>query len=189
MSKKLIFASNNPHKLEEIRNALNPIQIFSLSDLNILEEIEENGPTLEANASIKSNYIFKKYKLDCFSDDSGLEIDALNMSPGVHSARYAGNTEANIEKVLKNLKDQENRKAQFRTVISLIKNNQEYFFEGIVKGKISKEKKGVSGFGYDPIFIPDGFDKSFAEMSLTEKNSISHRALAIKKLVEHLKNY
>lgn len=196
MSKKLVFASNNPNKLLEIKNVLPHLHIVSLEEIGCTDEIEEYGKTLAENASIKSNYIFKKFGVDCFADDTGLEIEALNNAPGVHSARYAGNTEANIEKVLNNLRGIENRKAQFRTVISLILNGKEYFFEGKVQGFIAHEKQGNKGFGYDPIFIPnesilgkDENSKSFAQMSMEEKNAISHRARAISQLVAFLKQH
>ncbi len=188
---KLVFATNNKHKLHEVKEYLkDKYQILGLSDINCNDEIAETSQTLEGNASIKSHYIFEKFNINCFADDTGLEIEALNGAPGVYSARYAGehhNFEANLQKVLKELKNENNRQAQFRTVISLILNGQEYYFEGIVKGEILREKRGTDGFGYDPIFIPKGFDESFAEMSLKQKNEISHRGRAVKKLVDFLK--
>jgi len=162
---------------------------LSLGDINCNDEIPEDFFTLEENASQKSHYIFDKYNLDCFADDTGLEIEALNGKPGVLSARYAGDskdTEANMRKVLDELKEEKNRKARFRTVISLIINKKEYFFEGIVNGEILESKTGKDGFGYDPIFKPKGYSESFAEMSLEQKNLISHRAVATRKLVDFL---
>lgn len=189
---ELVFATNNLHKFEEIRNITgDTVKILSLSEIGCNEDIPETANTLEGNASQKSRYIFNKYGKNCFADDTGLEVEALNGKPGVYSARYAGpehDPEKNIVKLLAELKDYSNRKAQFRTVISLILNGKEFFFEGIVKGKILHEKQGDNGFGYDPVFMPDGFNKSFAEMDLVEKNSISHRAKAMEKLVHFLKN-
>ncbi len=188
---ELIFATNNKHKLEEIKAAVGyNINILSLADVGCDEDIPETADTLEGNASIKSKYIFEKYSKNCFADDTGLEIDALNGNPGVYSARYAGPGHdhlKNMDKVLSELRGQENRKAQFRTVISLILDGNETFFEGIVNGTILTEKHGVKGFGYDPIFQPDGFENSFAEMDLDTKNKISHRGHAVRKLVEYLK--
>ena len=188
--KKLVFATNNQHKLEEIKEILKgKFEIVGLREFGINEDIPETGEDLSENATIKSAYIFKRFGIDVFSDDTGLEIEALDNKPGVYSARYAGeegNSEANIEKVLMELKGILNRTARFRTVISLFFGGQEYQFEGIVIGKISTEKHGVSGFGYDPIFIPEFNDLSFAEMSAKEKNKISHRARATAKLIEFL---
>lgn len=189
--KKLIFATNNPNKLNEIRNAVSDFKIISLNELNINEDIPETGSTLKENALQKVQYIHKKNGLNCFADDTGLEIEALNNQPGVYSARYAGencNPEDNIQKVLSKLNGIKNRNAKFRTVITLILNNKTYFFEGEVKGIILEEKTGDKGFGYDPIFRPNGFDVSFAQMSTQQKNEISHRGLAVKKLVEFLQN-
>lgn len=194
---KLIFATHNPHKLEEISHILGDgIELLNLNDIDCHEEIPEPFNTLEENATEKTRYIREKYNMDCFADDTGLEIDALNGEPGVFSARYAvsGNDhlslqmkfKANIEKVLLNLKDIDDRKARFRTVISLDLNKERFLFEGIVNGTIQHEETGEKGFGYDPIFRPEGFNKSFAEMSLEEKNRISHRAIAFKKLKEFL---
>jgi len=187
---KLVFATNNAHKLEEIRAAVgNSIKISSLKDIGCFDDIPETAPTLEGNASQKAKYIFQKYGLNCFADDTGLEIEALNGAPGVYSARYVGpghDHEKNIDKVLLELKNEQNRKARFRTVISLILGKNEYFFEGVVNGFILKERQGEQGFGYDPIFQPDGFDISFAEMDLDRKNEISHRGRAVLKLVEFL---
>jgi XTP/dITP diphosphohydrolase len=188
---QLVFATNNAHKLQEVAAKINgQIKLLSLDDIGCFDDIAETGQTFRENASIKSHYIHDKYKLDCFGDDSGLEIDALNGEPGVYSARYAGehgNHEANINKVLINLKNATNRKARFRTVISLIWNGEEHFFEGTVEGIIRNEKSGTQGFGYDPIFQPDGYEITFAEMSLEEKNKISHRAMAVEKLVAFLR--
>ncbi len=190
MPATLVFATHNQHKLQEVAAKTGDrLQLQSLTDIGCHDEIEENGTTFRANASIKSHYIFDKYQLNCFGDDSGLEIDALNGEPGVYSARYAGehgNHEANINKVLENLHGISNRKANFRTVISLIWNGQEHFFEGVIQGTIRHEKAGAEGFGYDPIFEPEGYDITFAEMSMEEKNRISHRAIAMEKLIAFL---
>ena len=187
---KLVFATNNKHKLDELQHLLSDkITLLSLKDIECFDEIPEDHDTLEENASQKANYIFEKYKTDCFADDTGLEIDALNGSPGVLSARYAGelkDSEANIQKVLKELEGESNRKARFKTVIALIIDNKEYLFEGIVEGEILVGKSGHDGFGYDPIFKPLGYNESFAQMSLMDKNKISHRAKATEKLIEFL---
>ena len=187
---ELVFATNNKHKLEELQHLLgDKISLLNLIDINCFDEIPEDHDTLEENASQKANYIFERYKIDCFADDTGLEIDALNGDPGVLSARYAGelkDSEANIQKVLKELDGKSNRTARFRTVIALIIDEKEYLFEGIVDGEILTEKSGHDGFGYDPIFKPKGYNMSFAQMSLTDKNKISHRAKATEKLVEFL---
>ena len=200
---KLVFATNNQHKLEEIREILGErFEILSLNDIGCHDEIPEDYDRLELNAMQKSRYIFDKYGIDCFADDTGLEVDALNGEPGVHSARYAEGTdhdsEANMNKLLYKLGENNNRKARFRTVISLIMKDNDLsedivgdtniFFEGIVEGQIAKEKRGEEGFGYDPIFVPDGYDKSFAELGADIKNQISHRARAVQKLVEYLKD-
>ena len=187
---ELIFATNNQHKLEEVQALVgDDIQLKSLNDIGCSEDIPETGTTFKANASQKSRYIFDRYQLNCFGDDSGLEVDELNGEPGVYSARYGGtrDVEANLQLVLDKLSDTENRKACFRTVISLMINGQEYFFEGVVEGEITKEKSGVKGFGYDPIFKPDGYDITFAEMSSSQKNIISHRAKAMQQLISFLK--
>jgi len=190
MPLKLAFATNNQHKLEEVAHKLkDKIELLTLDDIGCNDEIEETGTTFEENASIKSRYIFDEYCLNCFGDDSGLEVEALNGEPGVYSARYAGeygNHSANIDKLLHKLKDVENRKARFVTVISLMWNGEEHFFEGAVEGTIRYERAGTGGFGYDPVFQPDGFNITFAEMSLEEKNKLSHRAKAVEKLVEFL---
>jgi len=187
---QLVFATNNAHKLEEVADKVaGKVKLLSLNDIGCHDEIAETGTTLQANASLKSYYIYQKYNLNCFGDDSGLEIDALNGEPGVYSARYAGehgNHQANMDKVLENMKDKTDRSARFRTVISLIWEDKEYFFEGTVNGTIRHERSGSAGFGYDPIFQPDGYDITFAEMSMAEKNSISHRAIAVGKLIEFL---
>lgn len=187
---ELVFATNNPHKLEELQSILgHHFKLLSLADIGCTEDIPEEQPTLEGNASQKAFYIFDKYGFNCFADDTGLEIEALNNEPGVYSARYAGeekNSQANMDKVLKNLFKINHRKARFRTVISLVIDGNEHQFEGIVEGSIQREKTGSSGFGYDPIFQPSGFNKSFAEMNLAEKNKISHRGRAVEKLVHYL---
>jgi XTP/dITP diphosphohydrolase len=188
---QLVFATNNAHKLEEVAAKIKgKIKLLSLDDIGCIEDIEETGATFHENASLKSRFIYNKYHVNCFGDDSGLEIEALNGEPGVFSARYAGehgNHDANIDKTLAALKDITNRKANFRTVISLIWNGDEYFFEGVVNGTIRNERSGTQGFGYDPIFQPDGYTKTFAEMSLEEKNKISHRAIAVAGLLDFLK--
>jgi XTP/dITP diphosphohydrolase len=188
---QLVFATNNAHKLEEVAAKIKgKINLLSLADIGCVEDIEETGTTFRENASLKSRFIYDKYHVNCFGDDSGLEIEALNSEPGVYSARYAGehgNHAANIDKVLTSMKGITNRKANFRTVISLLWNGEEHFFEGIVNGIIRNERSGSEGFGYDPIFQPDGYEKTFAEMSLNEKNKISHRALAMADLLDFLK--
>jgi XTP/dITP diphosphohydrolase len=189
---ELVFATNNKHKLEEIQAIVGEhFKLLSLQDIGCNEEIPEEQDTLEGNASQKAFFIFNKYGYNCFADDTGLEIEALNGEPGVFSARYAGeskNPEANIDKVLGQLVKIKNRKARFRTVISLVINGTETQFEGIVDGEILKERQGKSGFGYDPVFLPNGFLESFAEMSLQDKNQISHRGRAVVKLAEFLKS-
>jgi XTP/dITP diphosphohydrolase len=189
----LVFASNNEHKIKEIKSLLgNSFTLLSLHDINIREDIPEEEPQIEGNALSKARYIFNVSGLNVFADDTGLEIAALNGLPGVHSARFAGenkDSSANIEKVLSLLGNTENRKARFRTVIALILEKKEYLFEGIVNGTIIKEKRGIEGFGYDPVFLPDGKTCTFAEMELSEKNTISHRALAFEKLKKFLVHY
>jgi XTP/dITP diphosphohydrolase len=189
---KLVFATNNEHKLTEIREMLgNRFQLVSLSDIGCNEDIPETGDTLDENASQKARYIFEKYGLNCFADDTGLEVEALKMAPGVYSARYAGpqrNSTDNINRLLSDLDKINNRKARFRTVISLLINGNETLFEGIVDGKILHEPIGKSGFGYDPVFQPEGYTISFAEMEMSVKNEISHRGRAFKKLIICLKN-
>ena len=190
MIKELVFATNNVHKIEEVAFAVgDQFKILSLKDIRFDEEIQETGTTFKANASIKTHYVFDKFGLDCFGDDSGLEIEALYGEPGVFSARYAGehgNHEANIKRVLDQLEGVSNRKAQFKTVISLLWKGREFWFEGIVTGVIRTTLCGKHGFGYDPIFQPDGYNETFAEMSLEKKNSISHRGKALEKMIAFL---
>ena len=189
----LIFATNNQHKVEEIRSIIgDEIMVISLKEAGIDIDIPEPYFTLEANASEKSRTIHELTKQNCFSEDTGLEVEALNGEPGVKSARYAGeekNFQANIDKLLANLEGLENRKAKFRTVISLIWNNKEFLFEGVSEGKIIHKQRGEHGFGYDPVFVPDESEKTFAEMTLDEKNKYSHRRKAIDKLISFLKAY
>lgn len=187
---KIVFATNNPNKLKEIQ-ALMPqgIEIISLKEIGCTEDIPETGDTLEANAFQKAHYLKEHYGYDCFADDTGLEIEALNGAPGVYSARYAGaerSAEANMAKVLTELDGNKNRKAQFRTAIALILNGEEHLFEGVAKGHICETKQGEEGFGYDPIFIPENETRSFAQMSMDQKGAISHRGKAVRKLVEFL---
>ena len=187
--KKIVFATGNQNKLKEVKSAVDGFKIVGLTDLDITEEIPETGTTLKENALQKARYVYDKTGLNCFSDDTGLEIEALNNKPGVYSARYAGadcSAENNMQKVLKELYSIRNRKAKFKTVIALILNGEEYFFDGTVNGKILEEKTGSGGFGYDPIFKPEGYKETFAEMSIGLKNKISHRGLAVKKLVSFL---
>lgn len=188
----LVFATNNKHKVEEIEAKLGgQVDILTLSDIGCTDEIPEEQETIEGNASQKSHYLYNKYGQDCFSDDTGLEVEALDGRPGVYSARYAGeqkNPEDNINKLLKEMDGITNRKARFRTVISLIIAGKEHLFEGIVEGKILTERHGNGGFGYDPVFMPDGYDKSFAELSMEEKNKISHRGRAVSKLFDFINN-
>lgn len=188
--KTLVFATNNKHKLDEVQKITSgSVNIVSLEDIDCHDDIPETSDTLEGNALQKALYIKEHYGFDCFADDTGLEVESLNNAPGVYSARYAGpghNSEANMNKLLQEMNDIENRKACFRTVIALIFNGKEYFFEGIVKGQITKEKRGISGFGYDPIFIPDNYTETFAEIGNDIKNTISHRAEAVKKLSSFL---
>jgi XTP/dITP diphosphohydrolase len=186
----LVFASNNEHKIREINSLLGTsFRLLSLSDININEDIPEEEPLIEGNALAKARFVHKASGLNVFADDTGLEIASLGGLPGVHSARFAGenkDSSANIEKVLSMLTNQNNRDARFRTVIALILENKEYLFEGIVNGTITREKRGTNGFGYDPIFLPAGKILTFAEMELTEKNTVSHRARAFAKLKEFL---
>lgn len=200
---KIVFATNNQHKLQEIRDILgSEFEIVSLKDIGCDVDIPETGNTLEENAMQKAQYVYEHYNLSCFADDTGLEVEALNGEPGVHSARYAEGTdhdsEANMAKLLRNLEGKDNRKARFRTVIALIQKQdvcpcgctsikKVNRFEGIVDGSIATEKHGTAGFGYDPIFVPEGYDKSFAELGENIKNGISHRARAVAKLAEYLK--
>jgi len=188
---ELVFATQNQHKAQEIQALLpNTIMVKTLKEIDCFEDIPETADDLEGNASLKSNYVVEKYRVNCFADDTGLEIETLNGEPGVYSARYAGeekDSNANMDLVLKKLKGKKNRNAQFRTVISLIINEKEIQFEGIVKGQIVAQKSGKKGFGYDPIFQPTGFNRTFSEMTLEEKNKISHRGIAIRKLVDFLR--
>ena len=191
MKRKLVFATNNAHKLEEIAAILgDKVELLSLNDIDCHTDIPETAETLEGNALLKSSFIYRNYQLDCFADDTGLEVEALNGAPGVYSARYAEgeghDAQANMHKLLHELEGKENRKAQFRTAISLILDGKEYLFEGVIKGEIIKEKRGDSGFGYDPIFKPEGYEQTFAELGNETKNKISHRALAVQKLCEFL---
>jgi len=190
--KKLVFATNNAHKLEEVKAILEPeYQIVSLKELGCFDDIPETEKTLDGNALLKARYIFDKYGVDCFADDTGLEVKALNGEPGVFSARYAGeanNAHENMKKLLKNMTGVESREACFRTVIALIESGEVRFFEGKIEGKIAEDPKGTAGFGYDPVFVPDGCQLSFAELGLEEKNKISHRALAVEKLTKYLKS-
>ncbi len=191
MIRKLVFATNNAHKLEEVKSVVgDSFEIVSLEAIGCHEDIEETGTTLEENAFIKARYIKEKYGYDCFGDDTGLEVEALNGAPGVYSARYAGvdhNQAANRKKLLAELAGEKNRKARFRTVIALILDGKEYMFEGEVKGFIGEEERGTTGFGYDPVFQPEGYDNTFAELGMDVKNNISHRARATKALCEFLK--
>ena len=189
--KKLVFATNNPHKLEEIRAILgSKLEILSLADIGCDTDIPETAETLEGNALIKAHYVYDNYKLDCFADDTGLEVDALHGLPGVHTARYAypdrHDPEANMIKLLEALRENNDRNARFRTVIALIEKGKEHLFEGVVEGVIAREKSGTQGFGYDPVFIPEGNSKTFAELGEDIKNTISHRARAVQKLAEYL---
>lgn len=187
---KLVFATNNLHKLKEVQEMLsNSIELLSLKDIGCFEDIEETESTLEGNAKLKADYITEKYGFDCFADDTGLEVEALDGKPGVYSARYAGehgNAEKNMEKLLIELQNKSSRKAKFRTIIALNLRNKQYLFEGICDGEILNEKTGVKGFGYDPIFKPSNASCSFAEMNSEEKNIISHRGIAIQELVQFL---
>ena len=187
---KLIFASHNEHKTTEIRQLLPPdIQLLSLNDLNYHDEIEESAATLEGNALLKATHVFTLFKLPCFADDSGLEVEALDNRPGVYSARFAGepkNDDRNIVKLLDDLKESANRSARFRTVITLILPTTSLSFEGIIEGEITHEKKGSNGFGYDPVFQPIESSITFAQMSMEQKNTISHRALALEKMISFL---
>ena len=192
MKKRLVFATNNAHKLEEIRAILgNSIEILSLADIHCHADIPETADTLEGNARQKSRYVYEHYGLDCFDDDTGLEVESLGGAPGVYSARYANgqghDSQANMNKLLKEMEEKNDRKAQFRTIISLIEKGEERQFEGIVKGQITREKRGESGFGYDPIFQPDGYETTFAELGSDIKNRISHRARAVAALCDYLR--
>lgn len=189
---KICFATNNSKKIEEVKAALGAdFEIVSLQDIGCLEELPETGDTLDHNASEKANYVKVHYGVDCFADDTGLEVDALNGAPGVYSGRFAGEPRSdarNIELLLEKMNAQTDRKARFRTIIALILDGSEYAFEGIAEGEIISEKVGSGGFGYDPVFKPNGFDRTFAELSLAEKNEISHRGKAVKALISFLNN-
>lgn len=192
MKLKLVFATNNAHKLEEVAAILgDQIELLSLNDINCHTDIPETADTLEGNALLKSSFIRNNYGMDAFGDDTGLEVDALGGAPGVYSARYADgeghDAQANMRKLLREMEGKESRKAQFRTAISLILDGKEYLFEGVIKGEIIEEKRGDSGFGYDPVFVPEGYTETFAELGSEVKNRISHRALAVQKLCEFLK--
>ena len=191
--KKIVFATNNKHKLDEIREILGArFDVISLKDIGCDVDIPETGDTLEENALMKAEYVKQHFGMDCFADDTGLEVEALNGAPGVHSARYAEGTDhdsnANMEKLLRELGNNNNRKARFRTVITLLLNGETHQFEGIVNGRIAFEKHGTEGFGYDPIFVPDGYQHSFAELGMDVKNHISHRARAVARLADFLNN-
>ena len=191
MKKKLVFATNNAHKLSEVSAILgDKIDLLSLKNIDCNDDIPETADTLEGNALLKARYIYEKYGVDCFADDTGLEVEALNGAPGVYSARYAGgdghDSEANMQKLLTNLDGVNNRKAQFKTVVALILDGKEYLFEGIVLGRIIEDKRGGAGFGYDPIFTPDGYEQTFAELGDEVKNQISHRSRAVNKLCKFL---
>ena len=190
-SPELVFATNNQHKLDEIRQILDgQIHILSLADIGCHVDIPETADTLQGNALQKARYVASHYNMDCFADDTGLEVAALDGAPGVHSARYAGgqghDSQANMDLLLHNMEKKSDRKARFRTVIALIIKGEEHLFEGIVNGKILTERHGTDGFGYDPVFQPDGFDCPFAEMTASQKNAISHRGRATQKLVQFL---
>ena len=187
---RLVFATNNKQKLEEMRAILGgKVELLSLADIDCHDDIPETADTLEGNALIKARYIYDKYGCSCFADDTGLEVDALGGEPGVYSARYAGennDSEANMRKLLQNLTGKSERSAQFRTVIALIIEGEEFLFDGIVRGRISEERMGSAGFGYDPIFVPDGYEESFAQMAAEQKNAISHRSRAASALNDYL---
>ena len=189
---KLVFASNNKNKIKEIQQMLpNSITILSLEDIGCTEEIEETADTIEGNAILKANYVTEKYGYDCFADDTGLEVESLNGEPGVYSARYAGeqkDSNDNMDKLLLNLENQTNRKAQFKTVITLNINKNQHLFTGIIKGKIIEEKIGTQGFGYDPIFVAENDTRTFAQLTIEEKAIISHRGIAVKQLIAFLTN-
>lgn len=190
MINRLVFATNNQHKTAEVAKILAPdYDVLNLKDINCLVDIPETGDTFTENATLKSTYVFENFGLDCFADDSGLEVEALNNEPGIYSARYSGvkDDTINLQLLLKNMDGQTNRKARFKTVISLLKNGENHLFEGVIEGTITSNPSGTNGFGYDPIFKPNGYDITFAEMDMAEKNKISHRALAMQKLIDFLK--
>jgi len=188
---KICFATNNQHKIDEVQNMLGrDFEILSLEEIGCHEELPEEQDTLEGNSEQKARYVYDNYGINCFADDTGLEIDALAGAPGVYSARYAGpqrSSEDNMFKLLNELKDKGDRSGQFRTIVSLVLAGELHHFEGVVKGSILSEKRGEGGFGYDPVFVPEGYSKTFAEMDMQQKNQISHRGLAVKKLVGFLK--
>ena len=191
MKKELVFATNNLNKLKEVQDLISnkDIKLLSLVDIGCIEDIPGTADTIAGNAFLKANYIYQKYELSCFADDTGLEVEVLKGEPGVKSARYAGeekNNEENIKLLLLNLENKQNRRAQFKTVISLIMEGVNYEFTGIIKGTITERKMGEKGFGYDAVFMPEGSERTFAQMSLEEKNKISHRAIAVSKLLEFL---
>ncbi len=191
MKKTIVFATNNKNKLDEVRSMLrNEFEVIGLRDIGCCDDIPETADTIEGNAIQKAEYVCNKFKTDCFADDTGLEVDALGGAPGVHSARYANenahDSEANIDKLLAELADKEDRQAQFRTCICVIIDGKRHLFEGIVRGKITLSRRGTGGFGYDSVFMPDGYDKTFAELGNDEKNKISHRARAVSKLAKFL---
>lgn len=187
----ICFATHNQNKVKELRKLVgNDLEILSLNDLGVSDEIEETGSTLEENALIKAQYVYDNYDIPCFADDTGLEVEALDGAPGVYSARFAGepaNNEKNIDKLLKMLQDKSNKNARFRTVVALVTDERPLFFEGIAEGEIISHRKGSKGFGYDSVFLPKNFDRTFAEMDMKEKNLISHRAIAVNKLTNFLK--
>ena len=195
MIMELVFATGNPNKIKEVAEILSNnsnFEIIPMSQIGVTEDLPETSQTIEGNALQKARYLHERYHVNCFSEDTGLEIESLNGEPGVKTARYAGedkNAESNMELVLKNLEGEDNRSARFKTVIALIINNKEYIFEGIVEGKIDTKKTGTGGFGYDPIFIPNGYDSSFGVLDSAVKNKISHRGRAIKKLINFLQNF
>lgn len=194
MKRELVFATHNAHKLDEVRDIVKDnFEIISLTDIGCFDDIEESGSTLEDNARIKARFVKEKYGYDCFGDDSGLEVDALNGAPGVYSARYAGgnghDSEANVKKLMHEMEGASDRKAHFRTVIVLLLDGKEYQFDGRVDGTITSIPQGNEGFGYDPVFQPDGFDKTFAQLGMEVKSEISHRARAVKKLCKFLKSF
>jgi len=190
MIKELVFATNNKYKAQEIQQLLlNQYTILTLADIGCTVDIPETGDSFEENAALKSNYVYHNYQLDCFADDSGLEIEALNQEPGIYSARYSGVKDdlVNLQLVLEKMKGLANRRANFKTVVALVRNAEPVFFEGVIYGQILEEPLGDQGFGYDPIFQPDGYSQTFAQMSMAQKNEISHRAIAMKKLISFLK--
>lgn len=190
---KICFATNNPKKIEEVKAALEPdFTIVSLAEIGCKEELPETGDTLDYNAFEKARYVYQNYGVSCFADDTGLEVDALEGAPGVYSGRYAGeprSDERNVDLLLNNMNGMMKRSAQFRTIIALILEGEEHRFEGVAKGHITLERSGSKGFGYDPVFLPEGYDKTFAELSMQEKNAISHRGKAVRKLIEFLNSY